>query len=74
MPLFEDEAPLSGAVHHLDVGRWEVIVARAESERELDDGLNGGVVGSFELVTKWPVREPVTILEILRTINSTRVT
>jgi len=62
LPLFEDEAPLSGAVDHLDVGRLQVVVAGAESERELDDGLNGGVGGRVELVTERAIRNSIVIL------------
>jgi hypothetical protein len=62
LPLFEDEAPLSCAVDHLDVGRLQVVVAGAESERELDDGLNGGVGGRVELVTERSIRNSIVIL------------
>ncbi len=63
MPFFEDESPLSGAVNHLDVGCGKVVVAGTKSERKLNDGLNGGVGGGIELVTKWSVRNSIAILQ-----------
>jgi hypothetical protein len=72
LPLFEDESPLSRAVDHLDIRCREIIVAGAESERELDNGLNGRVRGSIEFVTERPVRNPVAVLEIFIKITTCR--